>query len=89
MKKRQLSLFEGARLTLQGAIDLSLESLGTYGALYDHWAVAYSGGKDSSATVTFVLWAIKTGVYRLPGPSPCSMPIRAWNCHRCKTRQSA
>ncbi len=54
------------RITLPQAIELSLESLRTYGEWYDHWAVAYSGGKDSSATATFVMWAIKTG--RVPAP---------------------
>lgn len=61
MRQRQLSLFEDQRLDLTGAIDLSLASLREYGQNYRHWAVAYSGGKDSSATVAFVAWAIKTG----------------------------
>lgn len=64
--RKQLSLFDGARMTLSQAVNLSLESLRTYGEWYDHWAIAYSGGKDSSATVTFVLWAIQTG--RIPAP---------------------
>lgn len=63
---KQLSLFEGARLTLDQAVQLSLDSLRAYGALYSHWAVAYSGGKDSSATATFVAWAIRTG--QVPAP---------------------
>lgn len=63
---KQLSLFEGARLTLEQAVQLSLESLRAYGSLYSHWAVAYSGGKDSSATVSFVAWAIRTG--QVPAP---------------------
>ncbi|RME01806.1 MAG: FAD synthetase, partial [Calditrichaeota bacterium] len=63
---RQLSLFEDERLTLEGAIDLSLASLEEYGRLYRHWAVAYSGGKDSSATVTFVVWAVRQGLVPAP-----------------------
>jgi DNA sulfur modification protein DndC len=46
---------------LESSIELSLISLREYGQRYQHWAVAYSGGKDSSATVSFVTWAIKTG----------------------------
>lgn len=53
-------------MTLTQSVELSLESLRTYGEWYDHWAVAYSGGKDSSATVTFILWAIKTGRVTAP-----------------------
>jgi len=59
--RRQLSLFDSTRLNLDGAIQLSLDSLREYGSRYNHWALAYSGGKDSSATVTFVAWAIITG----------------------------
>ncbi len=66
MRKRQRTLFDDARLTLNQAIDLSVESLATYGDFYDHWAVAFSGGKDSTATVALVAWAISTG--RVPAP---------------------
>lgn len=66
MRQRQVSLFEDARLDLEGAVELSLASLREYGQRYNHWAVAYSGGKDSSATVTFVAWAIRAG--RVPQP---------------------
>lgn len=63
---QQLSLFEGMRLDLEGAIRLSLDSLNAYGPSYRHWAVAYSGGKDSSATVLLVAWAIKNGLVPVP-----------------------
>lgn len=63
---KQTSLFDDQRLTLKGAIELSVASLREYGTRYRHWAVAYSGGKDSSATVTFVAWAIKTGLVARP-----------------------
>lgn len=66
MAKRQISLFEDQRLNLQGSIDLSLMSLTEYGRRYPHWAIAYSGGKDSSATVAFVAWAIKSGQVAAP-----------------------
>lgn len=63
---KQPSLFEDARLRLQDAIDLSLASLNEYGKHYRHWAIAYSGGKDSSATVTFVAHAIDQGLIEPP-----------------------
>ncbi|MCP4424442.1 MAG: FAD synthetase, partial [Chloroflexi bacterium] len=66
MKARQASLFEDHRLRLQDAIDLSLDSLREYGRRYKHWATAYSGGKDSSATTTFIAWAINEG--HVPAP---------------------
>lgn len=63
---KQPSLFDDARLTIAHAVALSLDSLRVYGEQYAHWAVAYSGGKDSSAALTFVAWAITTG--RVPAP---------------------
>lgn len=66
MSRIQPSLFEGARMTLEDSISLSLSSLQAYGERYRHWAIAYSGGKDSSATVTFVAWAIRSG--QIPTP---------------------
>ncbi len=63
---RQLSLFESERLNLEGAIELSITSLCEYGARYRHWSLAYSGGKDSTATVAFVAWAIKGTLVPVP-----------------------
>lgn len=71
MRARQVSLFEDSRMTLEGAIELSLASLAEYGQRYAHWAVAYSGGKDSSATATFVAWAIQSGHV----PAPASLTV--------------
>jgi DNA sulfur modification protein DndC len=56
-----ISLFEQDRLTLDQSIQLSIESLHQYGAIYKHWAIAFSGGKDSSATVTLVAHLLETG----------------------------
>lgn len=47
-------------------MDLSVASLNAYGDKYRHWAIAYSGGKDSSATAAFVTWAIRTGRVKAP-----------------------
>lgn len=58
---RQKSLFENARTTLQDSLDLTAQSLAAYGSEYKHWAIAYSGGKDSSALLTTVLWLIDNG----------------------------
>lgn len=60
------SLFEGARMTMDEATELTVQSLRAYGERYRHWAVAFSGGKDSSATVTLVAQLIAEG--RIPKP---------------------
>lgn len=63
---RQISLWESERTNMGDAIELSIASLKTYAEQYAHWSIAYSGGKDSSATVSFVLWAIETGRVKRP-----------------------
>lgn len=65
MQKSQ-SLWENERMGFDDAIDLSVASLNEYGQRYRHWAIAYSGGKDSSATASFVAWAIQSGKVTAP-----------------------
>ncbi len=43
---RNLSLFEADRLTMDDSLAMTADSLNAYGGAYDHWAIAYSGGKD-------------------------------------------
>jgi DNA sulfur modification protein DndC len=66
MSTRTPSFWEDERLTMDRSIALTIESLQVYGSLYKHWAVAYSGGKDSTATVTLVSHLIATG--QIPQP---------------------
>jgi DNA sulfur modification protein DndC len=56
MSRLQPTLFDSDRMLLVDALELTAQSLTAYGASYDHWAIAYSGGKDSSATVTAVVY---------------------------------
>lgn len=60
------SLFEGDRQSLDAALDVTAASLSSYGASHPHWCIAFSGGKDSSATLAAVAWLIESG--RLPRP---------------------
>lgn len=66
MSRLQPTLFDGARMLLPDAFDLTCQSLTAYGSAYDHWAIAFSGGKDSSATVTATVQAIKLGRVKAP-----------------------
>lgn len=59
--RSQESLFENQRTTLDDAVEMALASLNAYAQNYRHWAIAYSGGKDSTTLATLVPWAIKTG----------------------------
>lgn len=55
---RQPTLFDGSRTTLADAIELTAQSLNAYAGDYDCWAIAYSGGKDSSALLAVVVYLI-------------------------------
>lgn len=65
------TLFDGARLTMEDSIRLTIESLRTYGRTHEHWGIAYSGGKDSSATVTIVAHLLAEGAI----PKPKSLTV--------------
>jgi DNA sulfur modification protein DndC len=58
---KQPSLFEGARLTMDDSIALTVASLREYGVRHERWAIAWSGGKDSTAVVTLVVHLIESG----------------------------
>jgi DNA sulfur modification protein DndC len=66
MSRLQPTLFDSDRMLLVDALELTAQSLTAYGANFDHWAIAYSGGKDSSATVTAVVYLIRTGRIKAP-----------------------
>jgi DNA sulfur modification protein DndC len=68
----QQDLFQNSqRLVYDDAVDLTHQSLSAYGPQHDHWAIAWSGGKDSSATLTLIVHLIEVG--RLPKPKTLSV----------------
>lgn len=64
--QRAFPTFQTERMNMRQSIELSLTSLRQYLALHAHVVIMFSGGKDSTATLTFTLWAIFTG--RVPRP---------------------
>ena len=46
---KQQTLFGSARLQMNESIEMTIASLNAYGPQHRHWAVAWSGGKDSTA----------------------------------------
>lgn len=63
MKTVQGNLFEGViqRLQMTESFELSWQSLGAYGPRYNYWCIAWSGGKDSTTLVTFIVYSILAG----------------------------
>jgi DNA sulfur modification protein DndC len=60
------TLFDSDRTTLDDALAMTEGSLYAYAVDHPHWALAFSGGKDSSATLTATVHLIESG--RVPRP---------------------
>ncbi len=63
---KQPTLWESERITMADSLELTAQSLNAYGEKYDHWAIAFSGGKDSAATVAATVHLIETGRVKRP-----------------------
>jgi DNA sulfur modification protein DndC len=66
MSKRQESLFESDRMSLQDSIDYTALSILAYATEHKHWSISFSGGKDSSATLAIVIYLIEAGIIPKP-----------------------
>src|SRR3546814_13439194 len=66
---RHADLFSGsARQTVGEAMEPTVQSLQAYGPSHRHWAVAWSCGKDATATLTRLVAMIRGG--NVPPPEP-------------------
>ncbi|WJR66983.1 phosphoadenosine phosphosulfate reductase family protein [Neorhizobium sp. CSC1952] len=62
MSIHQPTLFEGVkRLVYDEAVEMTLQSMQAYGPAHDHWVFAFSGGKDSTATLTVIMHLMDAG----------------------------
>lgn len=66
MNQSDLFAAGARRLQMTESIELTIQSLQAYGDSHDHWGIAWSGGKDSSATLTLVMYLLETGKIRRP-----------------------
>ena len=66
MRAIQPTLFDQHRTSLSYSIEVTAASLNSFGSDYDHWAIAFSGGKDSATVVSVVCWLIATGAVKPP-----------------------
>lgn len=60
------TLFESERMHLDDSIELTVQSMLAYGPRYEHWAIAFSGGKDSTCVVTLIMVLILSGRIKAP-----------------------
>lgn len=66
---KQTDLFassQHARLQMNDSIALTVQSLQAYGVAHAHWCIAWSGGKDSTATLTLLVYLLDSG--KIPRP---------------------
>lgn len=63
---KQGSLWAGERMTMPESVELTVESLLAHGPGHRRWALAWSGGKDSTYLLVLLLWLIREG--RVPPP---------------------
>ncbi len=54
------------RLQMTESIELTIQSMQAYGPDHEHWGIAWSGGKDSTATLTVLCWLLDTGKIARP-----------------------
>ena len=66
MRGAQPTLFGGSRTTLEDSLELTAQSLNGFGNAYNHWAIAFSGGKDSSALLAATIYLIESGRVKKP-----------------------
>ncbi|MDQ2733053.1 MAG: phosphoadenosine phosphosulfate reductase family protein [Armatimonadota bacterium] len=62
----QPNLFADQRLRMDESISMTVHSLNSYGPRYDHWAIAWSGGKDSTTLLTLLIHLLETGQVARP-----------------------
>lgn len=64
--KKQFNMFDAQRITFNEQEQLTIQSMKAYGPRFKHWAMCWSGGKDSTALVTYVIYLIESGQIDAP-----------------------
>lgn len=54
------------RLNMRDSIHMTKDVLVEYRERYDRWQISWSGGKDSTATLTLIVWMLDSGMIRRP-----------------------
>lgn len=60
-------LFDTApRINMAESIRITADTLRQYRERFDNWQISWSGGKDSTATLTMIVWMIESGMVPAP-----------------------
>ncbi|HOD84689.1 MAG TPA: phosphoadenosine phosphosulfate reductase family protein [Phycisphaerae bacterium] len=60
------TMYDGQRISMRESIDITIASLQAHAEKYRHWAIAWSGGKDSTTLLTLAIWLIQSGRVKRP-----------------------
>lgn len=61
------TLFDNTpRLNMLDSIRITIETLNEYRERFENWVIAWSGGKNSTATVTLIIYLIDSGKVKAP-----------------------
>jgi len=71
MKVEQINMFSSKRLQMNESIELTIQSISAYCENYDHVAIAWSGGKDSTTLLTIYVYLLENGM--VPRPKTISI----------------
>lgn len=66
MSRKQLTFWDAQRLTFDESVKLTIESITNYASQYEHWVIAWSGGKDSTTLVTLIVTLIEAEQIQKP-----------------------
>lgn len=61
-----MNLFSIEKISVGECQELTIQALNAHAYEHKHWIIAWSGGKDSTATVTLILYLIMSGQIRRP-----------------------
>lgn len=61
-----MNLFGIEKISVGECQELTIQSMNTYAYNHNHWVIAWSGGKDSTATLTLILYLIISGQLKQP-----------------------
>lgn len=62
-----MTLFDNIpRINMRDSIQMTADTLNAYRQRFGKWSIAWSGGKDSTATVTLIVYLIENGMVKAP-----------------------
>jgi DNA sulfur modification protein DndC len=65
-RNHQMGIWGAARISFDECVNMTIDSIKKVEGLYKYWAIAWSGGKDSTALITVIITLINSGQIKQP-----------------------